>query len=122
MLILRLADDPVTMKRLHIIVSLITQDNDYRLDQAAFAQEAASRRRVEVEIVYAGGDSVQQSQQILKFVQADRESRPDGIIVEPVGGTGLPQVARAAVEAGIGWALLNLKVDYIKELRQSFKV
>jgi ABC-type sugar transport system substrate-binding protein len=122
MLILRLADDLVTMKRLHIIVSLITQDNDYRLDQAAFAQEAASRRRVEVEIVYAGGDSVQQSQQILKFVQADRESRPDGIIVEPVGGTGLPQVARAAVEAGIGWALLNLKVDYIKELRQSFKV
>jgi len=116
------ADYFVTMKRLRIVVSLITQDNDYQLEQAASAQEAASRCGVEVEIIYAEGDSIQQSQQILKFVQANRESRPDGIIVEPVGGTGLPQVARAAVADGIGWVLLNLKVDYIKELRQSFTV
>jgi ABC-type sugar transport system substrate-binding protein len=95
---------------------------DYHLEQATSAQEAASRRGVEVEIVYADGDSIQQSQQILKFVQADRGSRPDGIIVEPVGDTGLPQVARAAVAAGIGWVLLNLKAGYIKELRQSFKI
>ena len=104
------------------MVSLITEDNDYQLEQAASAQESASRHGAEVEIIYAGGDSIQQSQQILKFVQAGRESRPDGIIVEPVGGTGLPQVARAAVEVGIGWVLLNLKKDYINELRQSFKV
>jgi ribose transport system substrate-binding protein len=122
MLIPRLADDLVTMKRLHVVVSLVRQDNDYQLEQAASAQEAAVRLGVEVEIVYADGDSIQQSQQILELVQADRESRPDGIIVEPVGATGLPQVARAAVEAGIGWVLLNLKVDYIKELRQSFKI
>jgi ABC-type sugar transport system substrate-binding protein len=110
------------MKRLRVVVSLVTADNDYQLEQATSAQEAASRRGVEVEIVYADGDSIQQSQQILKFVQADRGSRPDGIIVEPVGGTGLPQVARAAVAAGIGWVLLNLKAGYIKELRQSFKI
>jgi ABC-type sugar transport system substrate-binding protein len=116
------AYDFVRMKRLHVVVSLITMDNDYQLEQAASAQEAASRCGVEVEIVFADGDSIQQSQQVLKFVQADRESRPDGIIVEPVGGTGLPQVARAAVAAGVGWVVLNLKVDYINELRQSFKV
>ncbi len=110
------------MKRLHVVVSLVTEDNDYQLAQAASAQEAASRRGVEVEIVYADGDSIQQSQQILKFVQADGESRPDAIILEPVGATGLPQVAHAAVAAGIGWVLLNLKVDYIQQLRQSFKV
>ena len=110
------------MKRLHVVVSLITQDNDYQVEQAAAAEEAASRLGVEVEILYADGDSIQQSQQILKFVQAESEARPDGIILEPVGGTGLPQVARAAVAAGIGWAVMNREVDYVRQLRQSFKV
>ncbi len=112
----------IAMKRLHVVVSLITQDNDYQLEQATSAQEAGGRLGVDVEILYADGDSIQQSQQILKFVQSERESRPDGIILEPVGGTGLPQVARAAVVAGIGWVLLNRDMDYIRPLRQSFKV
>ena len=106
------------MKRLRVVVSLITQDNDYQVEQAAAAEEAASRFGVEVEILYADNDSIQQSQQILKFVQADPESRPDGIVLEPVGGTGLPQVARAAAAAGIGWVVLNREVDYIKQLRR----
>lgn len=110
------------MKRLHVVVSLITQDNDYQVEQAAAAEEAASRLGFDVEILYADGDSIQQSQQILKFVQAAPEVRPDGIILEPVGGTGLPQVARAAVAAGIGWAVMNREVEYIRQLRQSFKV
>ena len=79
------------------------------------------RLGVDVEILYADGDSIQQSQQILKFVQAERESRPDGIILEPVGGTGLPQVARAAVVDGIGWAVMNRELEYVHELRQSYK-
>jgi ribose transport system substrate-binding protein len=110
------------MKRLHVVVSLITQDNDYQVEQAAAAEETARRLGVDVEIFYADGDSIHQSQQILKFVQADTASRPDGIILEPVGGTGLPQVARAAATAGIGWAVLNREVDYIRQLRQSYKV
>jgi ABC-type sugar transport system substrate-binding protein len=110
------------MKRLHVVVSLITQDNDYQVEQAAAAQEAADRLGVDVEILYADGDSIQQSQQILKFVQAERESRPHGIVLEPVGGTGLPQVARAAVVAGISWAVLNRELEYVRQLRQSFKV
>jgi ribose transport system substrate-binding protein len=38
-------------------------------------------------------------------------------VVEPVGGTALPQVARAASAAGIGWAVLNRRPDYLSELR-----
>ena len=34
----------------------------------------------------------------------------------------LPQVARAAVNAGIAWAVLNRQASYIGELRQSSKV
>src|SRR5260370_6534085 len=74
---------------------------------------------VDVEILYAENDSIKQSQQILKFVQAEAKSRSDGIILEPVGGTGLPQVARAAV---IAWVVLNRELDYVRQLRQSFKV
>ncbi len=110
------------MKRLRVVVSLITQDNDYQVEQAAAAEEAARRLGVDIEVLYADGDSIQQSQQILKFVQADPGSRPDGIVFEPVGGPALPLVGRAAVAAGISWVVLNREVEYVKQLRQAFKV
>lgn len=110
------------MKRLRIVVSLITQDNDFQVEQAAAAEQAARRLGVDVQILYADSDSIQQSQQILKFVQAETEVRPDGIILEPVGGPALPQVARAAAAAGMGWVVLNREVGYVKELRNGFKV
>jgi len=110
------------MKRLHVVVSLITQDNDYQVEQAAAAEESARRLGVDVEVLYADADSIQQSQQILKYVQAPAEARPDGIIFEPVGGLALPQVGRAAVAAGISWVVLNREVEYVKQLRSAFKV
>lgn len=108
------------MKRLRIVVSLITQDNDFQVEQAAAAEDAAHKLGVDVEILYADNDSIQQSQQILGFVQAKPESRPDGIILEPVGGTALPQVARAAVAENIAWVVLNRDIGYVKELRNKF--
>ena len=102
-----------------IVVSLLTQDNDYQVEQAAAAEEVAQSLGVAVQILYADNDSILQSQQILKFIQCEPENRPDGIILEPVGGTGLPQVARAAVDAGIAWVVLNREVGYVRQLRQS---
>ena len=102
-----------------IVVSLLTQDNDYQVEQAASPEEAARNLGVGVQVLYADNDSIQQSQQILKFIQGDAELRPDGIILEPVGGTGLPQVAKAAVDAGIAWVVLNREVGYVRQLRQS---
>src|SRR5207302_6309562 len=49
-------------------------------------------------------------------------AHPDGIIFEPVGGTALPQVARAAAAAGIGWVVLNRDVEYVTELRKAYRV
>jgi ribose transport system substrate-binding protein len=40
-------------------------------------------------------------------------------VFEPVGGTALPQVARAAATAGIGWVVLNRDANYIEELRKT---
>lgn len=107
------------MKKLRILVSLTTNDNDYQIEQAQSAEQAARKLGVELQIVYADNDAITQSTQILKAIQADENQRPNAIVFEPVGGTALPQVARAAATAGIGWAVLNRDASYIPELRRS---
>ena len=109
------------MSKLKFLVSLTTNDNDYQAEQAASAEQASRKLGVDVAIVYADNDAINQSTQILKAIQDAPEDRPDGIIFEPVGGTALPQVARAAASAGIGWAVLNRDANYIAELRRSSK-
>jgi ribose transport system substrate-binding protein len=103
------------------VLSLITLDNDYQVEQAVAAEEAARRLNVEVQVVFADSDAITQSQQLLKIIQSDSELHPDGIIMESVGATALPQVAAAAAKAGIGWVVLNRRVGYISELRKLYQ-
>ncbi len=103
-----------------VLVSLITEENDYQVEQAVSAQLVAEKLDLETEIIFANNDAVLQTQQLLSYIQ-EPSRRPDAIIVEPVG-TGMPQVARAAVSAGIGWGVVNAGVDYIPELRSRAKV
>jgi len=110
------------MKRRKFLVSLTTNDNDYQQEQATAAEEAARRLGVDVDIIYADNDTINQSQQILQVIQSASNSHPDAIILEPVGGTALPTVARAAVAAGIGWVVLNREIDYIAEIRNTLNV
>lgn len=105
------------MKKLKFLVSLTTNDNDYQMEQASSAEQVARKLAVDVQIIYAENDAINQSTQILKVIQSAPEFHPDAIIFEPVGGTALPQVARAAATAGIGWAVLNRDANYIAELR-----
>ncbi|HZR66359.1 MAG TPA: substrate-binding domain-containing protein [Terriglobales bacterium] len=109
------------MKKLKFVVSLTTNDNDYQMEQAESAQEMAKRLGVDLQLLYAENDAILQSQQLLKVIQSTSEPHPDGIIFEPVGGTALPQVAKAAAAAGIGWVVLNREVEYISELRNAYK-
>jgi ribose transport system substrate-binding protein len=109
------------MRKLKILVSLTTNENDYQAEQAISAEQAARKFGVDVQILYADNDAINQSTQILKAIQATEEERPDAIVFEPVGGTALPQVARAAASAGIGWGVLNRDANYISDLRQSSK-
>jgi ABC-type sugar transport system substrate-binding protein len=95
------------MGKLKIAVSLMTSDNDYQMEQTRSAELVAQKLGVAYQVLYAENDAITQSTQILKAVQSVPEEPPNGIVFEPVGGTALPQVARAAVEAGIGWAVLN---------------
>lgn len=110
------------MSKLKFVVSLTNNDNDYQIEQAKTAENAARQLGVEVEIVHAGNEAIVQSQQLLKIIQSPVSARPNGIVVEPVGGTAMPQVAKAAAAAGIGWVLLNREDDYLTELRRSYKV
>jgi ribose transport system substrate-binding protein len=108
------------MTKLNVVVSLITKENDYQLEQAASAEAAAGKLGASVQIVYASNDAVQQTQQILSFIQ-DPAKRPDVILAEPVG-TSMEQIARAAVKAGIGWGIINSSAEYLTDLRGQGKV
>src|SRR2546426_11747794 len=109
------------MKKLRILVSLTTNDNDYQIEQAKSAEETSRRLNTETQIVYAENDAINQSTQLLRAIQAAPRDRPDAIVFEPVGGTALPQVAKAAVGANIGCAVLNREASYIAELRRTAK-
>jgi len=104
------------MKKLSFVISL-PGENNYLTEQAAAAKAAAERLKIDVQIINALSDPVAQSQQLLEIIQ----SRPDGIIAEPVTNAGLPRVAEAAVNAGIGWVISNAQVDYMGALRKIAK-
>ncbi|MFZ0299324.1 MAG: substrate-binding domain-containing protein [Candidatus Sulfotelmatobacter sp.] len=110
------------MKKLSFLVSLTNNENDYQQEQQAAAEKAARHLGVDLKIVHADNDAVTQSQQLLHYIQGTAGSRPDAIVFEPAGGTGFPQVARAAVAADIGWVVLNHEADYLKQLRQGCHV
>ncbi len=110
------------MKKPSILVSLTTNDNDYQIEQAEAAKKAARQFSADVEVIHADNDAINQSQQLLKVIQSSTTPRPDAIVMEPVGGTALPHVARAAVAVGIGWVVLNREAEYMAELRASSKV
>jgi ABC-type sugar transport system substrate-binding protein len=108
------------MENLNVVIALTTRQNDYQAEQAQSAIDVASRLGIKINIIYADGDAVNQSQQLVKIIQ-DRSQHPSAILVEPIG-TPMPQVAKAAVAAGIGWGVLNREADYIAELRRTAKV
>ena len=110
------------MKKARFLLSLTNDDNDYQIEQASAAKQAAIKRGIELEIIHARNDGIVQSQQLLNRIQSSTNPRPDAILFEPAGSTTLPQVARAAVAAGIGWVVLNRDADYIADLRRQFQV
>ncbi|HEX4486316.1 MAG TPA: substrate-binding domain-containing protein [Terriglobales bacterium] len=105
------------MDKLNVVLCLITDENDYQRHQAAEAEATARRLGLNLRIFYAGNDAVEQSQQLLKVIQ-DGNRHTDAILVEPVG-TGMPQVAAAAIRTGISWVVMNRDVTYLPDLRKN---
>lgn len=109
------------MKKLKFVLSL-PGDTSYLHEQAEAAKTASDRLGVELQVLKASGDPIVQSQQLLEILQSRSVPLPDGIVIEPASPTGLPQVATAAVDAGIGWVVSNANVDYLGPLRRKSKV
>jgi ribose transport system substrate-binding protein len=103
-------------RKLRVLLSLITRDNDYQREQATSAQLTAGRLGVDLQVLFADNDAILQSSQILNVVQSTGE-RADAILVEPASQTGFPKVASAAIAAGTAWVVLNSEADYLRTLR-----
>jgi len=114
--------DPALMTKPRFLLSVTNDDNDFQIEQVVAARLAANKANVDLEIVYAQDDGVLQSQQLLNRIQSTVDPRPNAILFEPAGSTVLPQVARAAAAAGIGWAVLSRDAEYLNELRTVFHV
>ena len=105
------------MGRLRFVLSQITRENDSQREGAKAAEAAAQRLNVDLEVVYAEGDSVRQSSQILDALHKYKSSL-SGILVLPAGGTDFPQIGRAAASAGVAWVLLNRDANSLQDLRR----
>lgn len=106
--------------KLRFVISLITRDNDYQVEQASAAQQTAERLGIELQTLFADNDAIGQSTQILNVIQTG--IRADGILVEPASRTAFPKAAQAAVDAGTAWVVLNSEAEYLKDLRSKAKV
>ena len=104
------------MTKPSVLLSLVTDENDYQREQASAAKAAASQAGFELRVIYAGSDAITQAKQLLAAVQAPAGERPAAIVVQPAG-TSMPHVAKAAVQQNIGWMVVNRAADYAAELR-----
>jgi len=100
-----------------VVVSLLSEEQEFQVMQAADARQAAARLNLQLEVLYAEGNAVVQIQQLFRFIHA-REEQPLAIVVESTTGEGLERVARNAVKAGIGWLIVNTDVSYLDELQR----
>ena len=99
-----------------VVVSLLTSAQEFQLLQAEDARASAQRAGIEVELVFAENNPVQQIHQLYQFIHAPDGQRPAAIVVEAVSREGMERVARNAVRAGIGWLAQQWKTDYMKTL------
>jgi ABC-type sugar transport system substrate-binding protein len=102
-----------------VVVALLAQDQEYQQMQADDARAAAARHGMSLDVLFADNSAILQIQQLYKVVHRPAGERPAAILVETVVGEGLERVARAAVQAGIGWVLINRRVPYLEGLRRA---
>jgi ABC-type sugar transport system substrate-binding protein len=106
------------MAREVIGLFLRSLENDYQQRLRDDALAAAAHLGFRVNVVSAHNDPAQQSAQVAKAIAEDKDLA--AVLVSPVFDESLGDVARAAGQAGIGWALLNREASYLERLRADF--
>jgi ABC-type sugar transport system substrate-binding protein len=102
--------------RPRVLVSLLSDEQEFQVLQAEDARATGARLGFDAEVAFAESHAVVQIQQLFKAIHAPEGERPLAIVVEPATGEGLERVARNAVQAGIGWILVNIRAAYVEEL------
>lgn len=100
-----------------IVVALLDERQEYHTLQAAEARAAAAKLGLSLEVAFAESNAILQIHQVFKHVHAPEGERPLAVVLQSVTGEGLARVARNAVAAGVGWIILNRRVDYVDKLR-----
>jgi ABC-type sugar transport system substrate-binding protein len=103
-----------------IVVALLTDQQEFQLQQAEDARLAAAEAGVDIEVVFAEGNGVLQIHQLFGRINVPREKRPAAIVAESAAGDGLQSVARAAAQAGIGWVLVSSHAPYLDLLQKEY--
>jgi ribose transport system substrate-binding protein len=98
-----------------VVVSLPEGENEFQILQAKDAYSAAARLGLDVEVTDAGNSAMEQIRQLFKIINAPEP--PKAIVVEPVAVDGMERLAQKAVQAGIGWFVLNCTLDSLESLR-----
>jgi ABC-type sugar transport system substrate-binding protein len=102
---------------------LRSEDNDYQQRIREDALATGARLGFEVSVLSARNEAAVQREQIARVVEAAAEPgsapAPAAILVSPVSGGLLVDLARAATGAGIGWIVLNREAPYLAELRDA---
>jgi hypothetical protein len=77
-----------------VVVSLLTSGQEFQQMQAADAQAAGKRLGLQVEVIFAESNAIQQIHQLYTYIHAPAEQRPLAIVVEAVRAEGMERLAR----------------------------
>jgi ABC-type sugar transport system substrate-binding protein len=99
----------------HLGLFLVQSKNLFQRKLLAEAEQAAARQGVSLEVAFADGDARSQREQLFAFVR--RDPAPDGLLVQPVEGSGIRFVVQEANQKGLGWAFINRHPRFLGELR-----
>src|SRR4051794_35426218 len=108
------------MAREVIGLFLRSLENDYQQRLRDDAIATASHLGFQVKIFSAHNDPAKQSGQIAKAMSGKAGEELAAVLVSPVFDESLAEAARAAGDAGIGWALLNREASYLDQLRTDY--
>lgn len=103
------------MKR-KIVVSLLTSAQEFQQLQAEDAKATAMRVGIEVEILFAENNAIQQIHQLYQHIHAAEADRPMAILVEAVSRDGMERLSRNALRAGITW-VAQQQASYLDRVR-----
>ncbi len=100
-----------------IVVSLLTSDQEFQQMQAADARATGQRLGLEVEVMFAENNAIQQIHQLYQHIHAPEAERPMALVVEAVNRDGMERLARNALKAGIAWVVQQGATNYLGTLR-----